>query len=932
VSEYSDCGASLNSFGGYGTGNGQFEGAAGIAISPNTVGGGGACIASVTPPANGIYTTGQTLTFSVTYNSAVTVSGTPQLVLTIGSNTRYANYVSGSGSTTLTFTYTIQSSDTATGMAMASSINLNGGTITSGGISANLIYTPPSMGGILINSDTFMLVVDTLNNRVQALTLTGNYIDQFPCASGACTSSSSNGQFKLGPYDAAVDGSGNIWVTDGGNCRVEEFNSSGSYLAGIGAGYNGVTGAVGSCGSANGQFGGPFSISGEYLSAAGIAIDGSGNVWVADINNNRVQEFNSSGTYKGQLGTTGTYACGAGLFGSPQYVHFDSSGNVYVADNECADIQEFNSSGAYIKTFGPTFSNYFTLNEDVDDFAFDACGNMWVQNEDGQGSNESLLQIDYAGNFLQNVPFSSGGEQNLAIDSTGKVYSLSEGYPYQITVFNGGGSVLSTFGGYGGGAGNAQFDQANGMAIVGSYVTRLPTSSCPAVILSAAGPTNGTYTTGSTLGFAVTYDQAVTVTGTPQISVTIGANTRQANYISGSGTTTLTFQYTVVAGDNAQNGITMNVPISLDGGTITTSSNNANLYFQPPTLTGVLVNPVSYSNFYIADTSNHRVRKVTASTGYISTVAGTGTSGAFTAGAATSSKLNAPSGVALDSSGNLYIADSGDHAVAKVNTSGTLSYFAGTGTSGTVTAGAATSSKLNSPTGVAFDSSGNAYIADGGNHEVLKVNTSGTLSVFAGTGTSGTVTAGAATSSNLNSPTRVAVDSSGNVYIADGGNHEVLKVNTSGTLSIFAGTGASGSTNDNNGSAATSAKLKTPYGVAVDSSGNVYIADSGNDVILEVAAATGKIAIVTGTVGSASYTGDGGAAASATESAAKGVATDSSGNVYIADTGNNLVRWILTSFGDINPIAGNGTAGYSGDGAAATSAEINAPAGLAVSR
>jgi sugar lactone lactonase YvrE len=929
IEEFNNCGTYLSQFGSAGTGNGQFNGPLGIAIYPNTPGGGGACVATLTPPANGAYSTGQALTFTVTYNNAVTVTGSPELTLTIGSNTRYANYVSGSGGTTLTFTYTIQSSDTATGIAVGTSISLNGGTITTtgNGVAANLAYTAPSMGGIVINSTAFLLVADYQNNNVQKLDLEGDYIFQIgACSSGACSALQGNGQL-YNPYGVAVDGSGNIWVADSSNSRVQEFSSTGTWLASLGGTGSACTACLctgpSTCptspGSGNGQMWGPFA----------VAIDGSGNIWVVDSSNKRVNEYSSSGTYLGEIGTTVTPGCGPSQFTLGEDIHLDSAGNVYVADNSCGQIEEFTSSRSYVKTFGPTIPGYGTISSDLDDFAFDSCGNIWWQDE----GNDYFLETDYAGNFIQKVyGFGNGGMQSLGIDSTGKIYSLEENGDDFIDKFNSSGAYLGHIGA-GSGSGPGQFNEALGMTIVGSAVTRLPISSCPAVILSAAGPTNGTYTTGGTLGFAVTYDQAVTVTGTPQISVNIGG-ARTANYVSGSGTTTLTFQYTVTASDNANagTGITMNVPISLNGGTISSNSISSDLYFQPPTLTQVLVNPVSYSNFYIADSANHRVRKVTSSTGYISTVAGTGTSGAFTAGTATSSKLNTPSGVALDGSGNLYIADSGDHAVAKVNTSGTLSYFAGTGTSGTITAGAATSSKLNSPTGVAFDGSGNAYIADGGNSEVLKVNTSGTLSVFAGTGTSGTITAGAATSSKLNSPTGVAVDSSGNVYIADGGNHEVLKVNTSGTLSVFAGTGASGSTNDNNGSAATSAKLKTPYRVAVDSSGNVYIADSGNDVILEVAASSGKIAIVTGTVGTASYTGDGGAATSATESGAKGVAVDSSGNVYIADTGNNLIRWIITSFGDINPIAGNGTGGYSGDGAAATSGEIKTPTGVAVSR
>jgi secreted PhoX family phosphatase len=160
----------------------------------------------------------------------------------------------------------------------------------------------------------------------------------------------------------------------------------------------------------------------------------------------------------------------------------------------------------------------------------------------------------------------------------------------------------------------------------------------------------------------------------------------------------------------------------------------------------------------------------------ITDFAGTGTAGAPTAGPATSSDLNGPAGLAFDSSGDVLIADNNSNQVLKVTPSGTLSVFAGTGASGAPTPGPATSSAVYAPTGVAVDSSGNVYIATNatvGGEEVLKVTPSGTLSVFAGTGTYGAPTPGTATSSDLYDPEALAVDSSGNVYIANHGSSEI---------------------------------------------------------------------------------------------------------------------------------------------------------------
>jgi tripartite motif-containing protein 71 len=396
VGEYSSCGGYIGTFGSYGSGNGQFEGPTGIAIT-GTPGGGGACITSVTPPANAAYSTGQTLSFTVTYTTAVTVTGTPRLDLTIGSNTEYANYVSGSGTTTLTFTYTIQSTDTASsGISVSGTVDLNGGTITNGGLTASQTFTPPSMSGITVNSTAYMLVADYGNNRVQKLDLDGNYINQFPCASGACTAGSGNGSVSFPRY-AIVDSSNNIWVADSGNSRLEEFNSSGTYES-----------QFGSSGSGNGNFS-----STSNTSPDGIAIDGGGNFWAVDRGNYRVEKFNSSGTYLSQIGTTGTSGCGASQFTLPQYIHIDSSGNIDLADANCAQIEQFNSSASYIKAFDPTIASYgtFTGGGALDDFAFDACGDIWIQDS---GAN-NLVEIDYQGNFITSTSQSGGVPGNRVV-------------------------------------------------------------------------------------------------------------------------------------------------------------------------------------------------------------------------------------------------------------------------------------------------------------------------------------------------------------------------------------------------------------------------------------------------------------------------------------------------------------------------------------
>ncbi len=301
----------------------------------------------------------------------------------------------------------------------------------------------------------------------------------------------------------------------------------------------------------------------------------------------------------------------------------------------------------------------------------------------------------------------------------------------------------------------------------------------------------------------------------------------------------------------------------------------------------------SSGNVYIADAGNSRIRKVTGTT--INTIAGSATMGfSGDAGTATSAQLSQPLAVVVDGSGNLYIADSNNNRIRKVTPGGTISTVAGDGTPGYGgDDGPAISAQLFHPTDVAIDSGGNLYIADFNNQCIRKVAAgTGTISTVAGTGTAGYNGDGiAATSAQLYRPYSVAVDSSGNLlYIADLNNYRIRKV-TAGTISTVAGNGTVGYSGD--GGSATSAQLSAYTKVAVDSSGNLYIADESNHRIRKVTSG-GTIYTVAGT-GTPGYSGDGGVSTSAQLLSPYGMAFDSSGNLYIADFFNQRIRKVIPS-------------------------------------
>ena len=329
--------------------------------------------------------------------------------------------------------------------------------------------------------------------------------------------------------------------------------------------------------------------------------------------------------------------------------------------------------------------------------------------------------------------------------------------------------------------------------------------------------------------------------------------------------------------------------------TISTIAGNGTPGFQDATGTSAQMNlpgaifVTPSGAIYIADGANNRVRML--SNGNVTTIAGNGIPGyAGDGAAATSANLNNPRGVAVDSSGNVYVSDTNNHVVRKITSGGTISTYAGNNGFGAGYAGdggPANNAQLFYPAGLAFDSSGNLYIADSQNNAIRKVIASNSqITTAVGSG---------ATSGRLSNPTGVAVDSSGNIYIASPGNNRILKY-SGGSLSTFAGAGtAAGFSGD--GGLAIIAQLADPQGVAVDAAGNVYIADTVNSRIRKVS--NGIISTIAGN-GVEGYSGDGGPASLAQLYSSHDVAVDKAGNVYIADTDNSVIRELQPSLPTIS--------------------------------
>jgi len=678
------------------------------------------------------------------------------------------------------------------------------------------------------------------------------------------------------PEQVAFDPAGDIYISDHGNNRIREIN----ILTGI------ITTAVGN-GTKGSYTVGVAATATPLNGPRSVQIDSAGDIFVANSSQNSVFEVPAAspgltvlyaGTGKNATTSGDSGLATAATFAGPYSMTIDSSGNLYFVDHTNSVIRKVTASTGLIST---------------------VAGISGSTGNSGDGGLATAATL--------NTPVGA------FVDPAGNLYIASNG-ANTVREVNAQTQIISTIAGNGT-AGNTG---------IGGAAIAAELNADSAVAVSPNGNQLVVSSTSNNTVNAVYLDSSF-----PSTAVGSSSGSQGMNVEAVSGGTAVSYQLGAGVPADFSVGTVVGCPGAMSAGSLCT----AGVTFTP-VAPGVrnsrLVLTDSASDGYVLGISGTGLAAAAAFLpGTINGYAGTGAAGSTgDAGAATAATLHGPGGTALDVTGKVYIADTGNNKV-RVVSGGVITTVAGTGTAGASGDGAAASSaQLSGPASVSLDAAGDVYIADAGNNKVREVSAAtGVISTVAGTGTAGSSgDGGLATGALLNAPAGVVSDSNGDLYIADSGNNKVRKVNVyTGLMTTVAGTGVAGSTGNN--VAATAATLTHPDGVALDSNGDLYIADTGSNLVREVI--NGVITTVAGT-GAAGSSGDGSAATGATLSGPTAVAVDAAGDVYIADTGNNKVRMISAATGVITTVTGTGTAGLSGNGGVATAATVQAPAGVTV--
>ena len=777
---------------------------------------------------------------------------------------------------------------------------------------------PPEAGlhnpnALAVDTVGNVYVTDTGNNRVLRIDALG-VISTFagtvdPGYSGDGGPATQARMFN--PDGLAVDGAGNVFVST--ERRVRRIDAVTGVITTIAG-----TGSPGFSGD-----GGPATEAQFSAVAGGLAADRAGNVYVADLYNDRVRRIDAA------TGIITTIA-GAGTEVVPQLdfpndVAVDPSGNVYVAGTFNNRVFRITPEGALTETY---FQKPRTL-------AVDAAGNLYVAGDSPRGR---VLRIDAEGSRTWVV--GTGGEpghtgdggpaseatlyyaNSVAVDAAGNLYvgdrdriRFVSTAPFEVGVPMGSSgetawlSVSKEF----------RVTRHGRPVVTGSRLVD-SAGETYAVSLAASGNLRATLVEQKQLLSLRQGQRPVEFVQDESGAWSIGGRSVRSGYrhVQGGRAYILdvvdgrwrvaTHAMRTVAGNS-----------SVEDGILATATT---LYSPSSVATD------SAGNLYIADRENNRVRHIDA-TGMITTFAGTGDRGfSGDGGLAVAAQLDRPSAVAVDAAGQVYVADSGNQRIRRIDVGGGIATIAGTGSAGFGGDGMlGTSAALDNPIGLATDAVGNVYVADSGNQRIRRIDLQGVITTVAGTGEPGYGGDGAAaTEALLDGPTGVAADTAGNLFVADYRNQRIRRIDAAGVITTVAGTGESGYGGD--GAAATAARLDGPIGVAAQEPGYVYVAELSGHRVRRIGA-VGIITTIAGT-GEPFDRGDHGPASEAQFSHALGdVAVDSNGTVYVTDSYDHRVRRIDPT-GRVATFAGSDLDGFHGDGGPAVEAQLSSPGGVAV--
>jgi sugar lactone lactonase YvrE len=746
--------------------------------------------------------------------------------------------------------------------------------------------------GLAIDSGGNLYVADESNHRIRKITSLG-VVSTFAGSgvAGFAEGPVDSAKF-LYPSGVAADADGNIYVADSGNQRIRKITASTGIVSTVaGTGVAGFTDGA--------------SDAAQFSSPQGVAVDASGSVVVADTGNHSVRMITAgsvttlagtgvSGFTDGQGGTA--------QFASPRGVAMDATGTIYVTDSENHRIRQISPDGLVSTLAGSGVSGQldspavglYPINASqfgvANGIAINTTGDLFVTQE---GSVRKIVRSATLPTLTVTPDAEGTGERALSgsVDRPllygATYYFRARGTSYRDSVT---GDILSFV------ARRADISVFAGNNTTAPVLTHLQAG----VVDFGNTPTGTPFTRSFTISNPGTWPLTVSAVNLPagfQLTGGVGV----INPLDSA-----TFQITIPATSAGK--YSGNVVITDDAPEKTTFSFPiAGVVLDPPVLTtldrtaagsgtatlNATVNPRdSSTNVWFEWSQDPNFNGV-----MVSTLAGS-ISG-YVEGSAANAKFNQPSGFVVDSAGNTFVADQQNHRIRKIAPDGTTSTFAGTGVAGFAD-GSATTAQFNQPTGLALSSTGILYVADSKNHRIRAINSTGAVTTYSGLGTVG-FTDGIASAARFSSPTGLAIDNFGVLYVADTDNNRIRKVALDGSVSTLAGTGNAGATNG----AGSSAEFSGLVGIARDSAGFLYVTETGSQAVRKIAP-DGTTGIFAGNAATPGFVDSTGAAARF--SSPTGLAVSATGVLYVADKGNHRVRSVSAS-GVVTTVAGTGISG-----------------------